>query len=123
MDQEFLQSCSTNRVKSFCQVRKDQVEVLVLFPTFLLELAHSKDHVDHAPDLLKAALTFRVHLLSSCVDSVDDHSREDFACDAQQQYSSVIVTVGSVTFSFIKVDYCCILKVLRHNFSLPDGAE
>ena len=53
------EAISVDSVESLSEIYKCDVETSILLSTLLLELPHSEDHVNNAPALSEATLSFR----------------------------------------------------------------
>ena len=71
------------RVKRLCQVHKYQIKVLVLFPTFLLQLLDSEYHVNSTILGPVAALALQLKALGQSTDSAVYYPHQNFPSNAK----------------------------------------
>ena len=91
----------------------------MLFPTFLLQLGQSEDHVDGGSFSTKSTLRLRIYLVCQNLKSLKNHPREDLPYDTQQGDSSVAVTHRAITFVLVLSHNFRVFKVLWKLTRLP----
>ena len=102
-------------VENLGEVDKEDVEIPILFLTFLLDLSCSEYHV-YCPSVLgKTTLAFWYCLMKKLgMQPVQDDLAEHLACNTEKGDPTVAVSAGFVTFAFVQnqMDYSGILQIL-----------
>ena len=89
--ENFEQTITADKVKSFCQIYEGYVEWLILIPAFLLEMWKGEYHVDSGAFRHEAALRYRICPLSKFHETTREHN-------GQHRDSSVVVAFAAIAF-------------------------